>query len=481
MNEVAYSPAPLENPNFVSRPPDPGALDLYKSLGYDTLYHSPFWSVMRSSELMLEKNPYFNVDGPTLEPAEAAKKYGLNGQLNFDEPIKESAAALLMNRKIMENDREYNISRGETSGFRSVAGIGVSMGAALLDPINVASMFLPVVGEARFARMVSRFGGSVLKARLAAGAIEGTAGMAMVEPFVLLPAMQEQSNYGLKDAATNLVYGAALGGLLHAGFGAIGDRMRGMKPRDVDAQFESAMNNIMRDEPVLGPAKIADMSEDSLRAQAAESVRPQDMMEPYTFREPTTPITTNLGDIIGREVEYAGYSGKLIRDEEGNFVVLREVTLDGSPNYVEVSGTGKDANLQASEVGVFPKGTETRMKELQQEKITNLQQQINDTKVRMEKQGQNLNVDTKTQSSPLTKLNEGVPSETSRAVESISKEADDLQASLDRRVPVDDEERIEFEAQKQELERAVKESIGNQPARERGVEAAVQCITRNLI
>lgn len=261
MANPAYFPEPMENPNFISRPPDPGPMKLYRTLAQESLYHSPFSGVYRFSELLQEKQGDFLNISRTLSPDDANRLYGLGGQLKFDEPIEEGAASLMMRRKIAENDREYVIGSGMTTGFRRVAGIGVGMAATLLDPINTASMFVPVVGEARFARMVARFGGSVTKARLVAGAIEGAVGSAMVEPFVLLPAMQEQANYGLRDSALNLAYGAGLGSILHAGFGAIGDRLRKIKPHEQDAIFEAAMNNVLKNEPVTSPARVADFVE----------------------------------------------------------------------------------------------------------------------------------------------------------------------------------------------------------------------------
>lgn len=486
MNEVAYFPTIDENPNFISRLPDPGPIELFKTIGQDALYHSPFSGTRRFSEMTLEKSDYFNPGGETLSAKDATHEYGLGGQLNFDEPIKRDAAELMMRRKIDENDRNYVIASGSTTGMRRAAGIGVGMAASLLDPINVGAMFIPVVGEARFARMVKGFGGSVLKARLAQGAIEGAVGTALIEPFIALPALQEQANYSLKDSAENLAFGAGLGAFLHAGFGAIGDRIKALKPRESDAIFAEAMNNILNDEPVKSPAVMEGLSESSIRREASDSIIrergvSEDSLTSYTNKEPTTTIKSNLGDLIGTNVEYAGYKGKLIRDAEGSFVVLREVTLNGEPNYIEVAGTGKDPSMQASELGVFPEGTQTRAKELTQTKIQQLNEKLNENQIRKESQGQIVNQETKTEI-PRINLDEmGKTSESPEVMNQITKEADDLQAQVDRRVPVDDEERIQFEAEQQALKDEIKQTVGNPKAREDGVNAAVKCITEHLL
>lgn len=61
-----------------------------------------------------------------------------------------------------------------------------------------------------------------------------------------------------------------------------------------------------------------------------------------------------LQELIGTQVEYQGYRGQLVRDREGNFMVMPSVRDASKPFWVEVSGTGKDPTLLASEVAVTP-------------------------------------------------------------------------------------------------------------------------------
>lgn len=263
IDSVAYwDPAPVDM-NFSPRPPDPGILSTYRAAGWEALYHSPFLGTGRMVENFMSRSealapaPEYN---RLLDPDEAQRKYGMGGRLNFKGPIREQQAILMSRRKQDEIDREYFMSIGMTTGMRQVASIPVSMAATILDPINAASMFIPVVGEARFARMVKTFGGSVLKARLTRGAIEGTAGMAMVEPFILLPNLQDQANYSLRDSAVNLGFGAALGAFLHAGLGKISDRLKRVKVKDQDVAFEAALNDVLNDRPVTSPAEVVEIA-----------------------------------------------------------------------------------------------------------------------------------------------------------------------------------------------------------------------------
>lgn len=276
-DQLAFWSPPQENPNFVSRPPDPGFGSFLANAGWDSIYHSPFNGVSRLTELGIAKTGALNgvvwdmenglsVDqnladrqAGKISAADATKKYGLDGQLTFDESITNEAASLMYDRKVAENDRAYLAQTGATTGFRQAAGFAVGMASSLVDPLNVASMFVPVVGEAQMASLVARYG--MTRARLISGAVEGLTGAAMAEPFVLLPALQEQANYGLADSAMNLGFGAVLGAGLHAGLGAAGDYLKSLKPREANAIFESAMNDVLQDRPVAAPAKVVEFTD----------------------------------------------------------------------------------------------------------------------------------------------------------------------------------------------------------------------------
>jgi predicted ABC-type ATPase len=107
-----------------------------------------------------------------------------------------------------------------------LAGFGVGLGVSALDPINLASAFVPVVGQARWlAALRATSGLTRFGARAGLGAIEGAAGAAAVEPIVWGVARHEQADYGAVDALMNVAFGAALGGGLHSVGGAIGDKL----------------------------------------------------------------------------------------------------------------------------------------------------------------------------------------------------------------------------------------------------------------
>jgi len=460
---LSYWAPPEENPNFVSRPPDPGMGDLLKTVGWESLYHSPFYATMRFSELSLEKSPTFNASQgtptPLLSADDANQKYGLAGQLKFEEPINESAAKLMYDRKIDENDRAYLIASGQNTGARKAASFGVGMAATLLDPINFAAMFIPVVGEARIARMAEGLGGSVLKQRLAQGALTGLSGAAMVEPFILIPALQEQANYNLTDSALNLGFGAALGGMLHAGMGAVADRLRTLKPRDADTIFEAAMNNVLKDEPVTAPAKVAEFVDElqpTNEVVAAAAIQLEDgtvltgknharivMENPDAFdgRDLTEfagndGFVTNTGRYIDREeaMQLASSSGQLRpelqeRIDSGDMEPLaaEDLNIEGSnvfpPGFNAFTGERgmslNDTPLRDANGRFLSK--EKRL-ELLNEKIQAQQIQDNGSK--------NVYKDTKEISSSLPKDDLRMTGESDNDIKTIESQTAELEANL---------------------------------------------------
>lgn len=255
--------------------------DFSSNLAYDALYHSPVSSVYRWSEASLEKQQEEGVKN-LLTPKDATKLYGLDGELNFTEPVTESFASLLHDRKIAELRREYELQSGSQNSWgRRISGFGVSMVASYADPVNLASAFIPVVGEERYLSGISRakslfgrglispktlasvVGTSRLGYRLGKGAVEGFTGAALVEPFNLFPSLQEQAHYDYKDSLMNLVMGAGMGAGLHAGAGWIGDKFSQLRTslRNVDegtheAAIMSAVNDILQDKHVETPSDI---------------------------------------------------------------------------------------------------------------------------------------------------------------------------------------------------------------------------------
>lgn len=106
---------------------------------------------------------------------------------------------------------------------------GAMLLAGVSDPLNVASAFIPVVGEARAASVLARAASSLERAgvRGAIGAAEGAVGAAVLEAPTYALHRELGDEYTLTDSLLNMAFGTAAGGGLHAVTGAVGDAVRG--------------------------------------------------------------------------------------------------------------------------------------------------------------------------------------------------------------------------------------------------------------
>jgi hypothetical protein len=167
---------------------------------------------------------------PYLSPDEATARYGIQGELTFEQPIREDAAKLKSDWKRDEIRRRDILSRADPSFGPTALRLGAGFAASLTDPLNIAASFIPVVGQARYASWAARFG--TTGARLRRGAIEGFVGTAALEPFIYHQAQVEDADYSALDSLLNLTFGTVLGGGLHVGGGAVSDVVGRMRFRN---------------------------------------------------------------------------------------------------------------------------------------------------------------------------------------------------------------------------------------------------------
>lgn len=193
---------------------------------------------------------------PILSAEAANEEFGIAGHLKFDAATPEPVARELYTLKRDELDRAAVLARSEGAGGVA-AQLAGGLAAGLLDPLNIASAFIPLVGPTRYAAMLAGAGGAMGRTavRAGVGAAEGVAGAALLEPIVYAAAVQEQADYGAADSLLNIAFGGIMGGGLHSVGGAIGD----------------AMNPGRWKSPVASAADAAPITrkEDALRASIA--------------------------------------------------------------------------------------------------------------------------------------------------------------------------------------------------------------------
>lgn len=154
-------------------------------------------------------------EGRMATPEDLTEKYGDLG-LTFDRPMAVAEARLLAENKRAEIVRQSIMEAGPGGVVPGAMKFGAGLAAMAVDPLEVASMFIPVVTPARMAVLTARLGR--VGGRVAAGAIEGLVGSAVTEPFYYTLSREQQLDYTMADALFNVGLGAVFG----AGIGATG-------------------------------------------------------------------------------------------------------------------------------------------------------------------------------------------------------------------------------------------------------------------
>lgn len=154
------------------------------------------------------------------------KDAGLAGFLEAREGYTPEVLDILIPLKKAELSRRLVASRAPA--WHKPASFAASLGASALDPINVASAFVPVVGEARVLSLLSKAKGAWGRAAVRAkvGVAEGAVGAALVEPLVYAGQKAVQADYDMTDSLLNVGFGAVMGAGLQPAAGGVGDFLR---------------------------------------------------------------------------------------------------------------------------------------------------------------------------------------------------------------------------------------------------------------
>ena len=163
---------------------------------------------------------------PLEEQARQIKDAGLEGQVKPVEGYRQEALDIVMDSKRLENAAGL-VSENQGLGG-AVAGFGAGLAASFMDPINIASAFVPVAGEARVMSLMAGASGIGQRAAIRAGlgAASGALGAAMIEPMIYLGQQEVQADYTFANSMLNMSFGAIMGGVMHAGGGTFAEWRR---------------------------------------------------------------------------------------------------------------------------------------------------------------------------------------------------------------------------------------------------------------
>jgi hypothetical protein len=212
--------------------------DQYKSSLFESLgaVAADNWNFNPGSSLVLWSQKIDAQIQSTKQNLERVNRQNLNKEyakigLFFEEDEYQSVVDIMVKEKKEERARQSIMERGPKGSWNPLnkgfyvgaAKLTTGLAVSMVDPINIAASFIPVFGQARFARLVAKKSMTFTKARAIRGAVEGVAGAAIVEPLVYGVAQSVQADYDLYDSFLNIGFGAVMGSGLHVGAGKLKD------------------------------------------------------------------------------------------------------------------------------------------------------------------------------------------------------------------------------------------------------------------
>lgn len=334
-----------------------GTLDVLGATFEETLYYNPVNALGRIGEQYLGKGR----QGRTLTKEEYVdSEYYREGFSVNDDGISEGMAQLLADRHDEREAFKTTLSRSRGGFGLGAAQFGVALAGSLLDPLNIASAFIPSVAAARGATLASKItspvqvartslAGRTTGSRFATGTMDGAIGAAVVEPLVFgAAALEQDDDYTLMDSFLNIALGAGLGGSLHAGFGKISDRINKLPQETKDILHRTSVAQVAQDQEVKLDS-ITDNVEKTNIATVEERAGKK-----IVYRSDGTTVAVDVVDI--------SKDGTItVRDVDGTEKILDASDLRGKSPFdedfeVEDIGTGEtvpvstmsDALLKAS-------------------------------------------------------------------------------------------------------------------------------------
>ena len=196
----------------------------------ETINFNPAYRLYKNYQISDAKNQSKDEGVEPISKEQLNKEYSNLG-LFFEQDEYQSVVDIIVNQKKEENERKSILQRGPQGSWNPLSGgfyvgaakLAVGIGGSFLDPINIGASFIPVFGQARFAKLVAQPSMTLPRARAIRGAVEGSFGAAVVEPIVYTSAQKVQADYGLVDSFMNISFGTILGTGLHVGAGKLKD------------------------------------------------------------------------------------------------------------------------------------------------------------------------------------------------------------------------------------------------------------------
>jgi hypothetical protein len=175
-------------------------------------------------------------DIPIEEARSRVKSANLDSIVHLpDQPtMKAGALDIMINRARDDQERQAKIAEGPGGFLAGAFDVGTSLAVSAVDPLNLAVGMIPIMGEARYGKMLAGAGENLFTraaVRGGVGAAQGAMFSTVMTPLDWLSHTQEGRDYGMNDALRSILYGAGTFGLMHVAGGAAGDIGRMVRGR----------------------------------------------------------------------------------------------------------------------------------------------------------------------------------------------------------------------------------------------------------
>ena len=331
-----------------------GTLDVLGATLEDTFYYNPTNALDRFLQMQFGPGRTGNILSPEQYKESEYFREGLEAP---EDGIKEGYAQLLAQNYDKRAAITQTLSRSKGGFALGSAQFGTMLLGSVLDPINVASAFIPVFPAARYAHLVTKFGKT--KARALRGVVEGSVGAAIVEPIVLgQAALEQDENYNLLDSFLNVTVGGVLGGGLHVGFGKISDVIERRSQRTKQEAVVTAVKQVLTDQEVTGPSILIKADLEKTKKKDLEKQNDLAQDKPKTLEEVTRTGKKKLPDSLNVKkpktlIQFIKEQGG-IKSDDPNIGDLK-VSLDkGTFGVTRKDGLSLDVMTQrVQEAGYF--------------------------------------------------------------------------------------------------------------------------------
>lgn len=222
---------------------------LAAGVGEELTDYGPTGAIMRTQAiedaLGAPLQTYGNrIDNLEMRPRTAITEEQWKGSADYREGLSwfdgmtAEAAKLLAERFDIRAKRSDVLNRTEGIATNS-AVFAARFASQLVDPIGMAANFVPVVSQARYARLLGQLGRP--GARAVTGLVEGAVGNAILEPLIYAAAQRDQLDYDMVDSLANVGMGAVFGAGVRTVGGAVVDVLARRGGRAVAAAADTAV------------------------------------------------------------------------------------------------------------------------------------------------------------------------------------------------------------------------------------------------